>query len=392
MSDRFVACRDVVCSLEEPGWNYGHFRSPFYRFDLAEGAAYCIYNRRMMPVSVETSTREEGYWALRRAVTRLDTGELPTEIAGPDASRLLDRLFTSRVSAIRPGRCTYGIACWPDGGVLVDGIVIRLAEDRYWYVQADGDFVGWLRAHALAMDVTVTDPQSWVHQIQGPKALDLLADAADDGLPENFRYFDAREIAIGGQTVLVTRTGWTGEVGFEVYTRPGLDTDALWNHIGFAGEAHGLVDIGLDPMDTRRIEAAILNNLSDMDSSMTPFAAGLGDFVDLDRDDDFFGKAALRTADRRTRIYGIACTTAEPLIGAPVSRDGAEIGVVTAAAWSPYLGYGIGYVRLADADLLDPRAAAVVGRDLASHECTIVDLPFYDPEKRIPRSLDVVSV
>lgn len=145
-------------------------------------------------------------------------------------------------------------------------------------------------------------------------------------------------------------------------------------------------------MDTRRIEAAILNNLSDMDSSMTPFAAGLGDFVDLDRDDDFFGKAALRTADRRTRIYGIACTTAEPLIGAPVSRDGAEIGVVTAAAWSPYLGYGIGYVRLADADLLDPRAAAVVGRDLASHECTIVDLPFYDPEKRIPRSLDVVSV
>ena len=390
MPDRFVARRDVVCSLAEPGWNYGHFRSPFYRFDLAAGAAYCIYNRRMMPVSVKTSTREEGYWALRRAVTRLDTGELPTEIAGADAPRLLDWLFTRRVSDIEPGRCTYGIACWPDGGIIVDGIVIRLAKDRYWYVQADGDFVGWLKAHALGMDVTVTDPQSWVHQIQGPKALDLLADAADDGLPEDFRYFDAREVAIGGQTVLVTRTGWTGEVGFEIYTRPELDTDALWEHVSSVGEAHGLVDIGLDPMDTRRIEAAILNNLSDMDSSMTPFAAGLGDFVDLDRDDDFFGKAALQKADRRTRVYGISCTTAEPLIGTPVTRHGAEIGAVTAAAWSPYLGCGIGYVRLAD--LIDPRTADVVGRDLTTHECAIVDLPFYDAEKKIPRSLEVAAV
>lgn len=392
MPDRFVARRDVVCSLAEPGWNYGHFRSPFYRFDLAAGAAYCIYNRRMMPVSVKSSTREEGYWALRRAVTRLDTGELPTEIAGADAPRLLDWLFTRRVSDIEPGRCTYGIACWPDGGIIVDGIVIRLAKDRYWYVQADGDFVGWLKAHALGMDVTVTDPQSWVHQIQGPKALDLLADAADDGLPEDFRYFDAREVAIGGQTVLVTRTGWTGEVGFEIYTRPELDTDALWEHVSSVGEAHGLVDIGLDPMDTRRIEAAILNNLSDMDSSMTPFAAGLGDFVDLDRDDDFFGKAALQKADRRTRVYGISCTTAEPLIGTPVTRHGAEIGAVTAAAWSPYLGCGIGYVRLADADLIDPRTADVVGRDLTTHECAIVDLPFYDAEKKIPRSLEVAAV
>src|SRR6478752_4593420 len=119
-----VARRDVVCSLPEPGWNYGHGRSPFYRYDLADGAAFCIYNRRMMPVSVTTSTREEGYWALRRDVTRLDTGELPTEIEGPDAGRLLDRIFTRKVSTLKPGRCGYGIACWPDGGVLVDGILV----------------------------------------------------------------------------------------------------------------------------------------------------------------------------------------------------------------------------------------------------------------------------
>lgn len=392
MTRHIVARRDVVCSLPEPGWNYGHGRSPFYRYDLAEGAAYCIYNRRMMPVSMATSTREEGYWALRRTVTRLDTGELPTEIAGPDAARLLDRIFTRKVSALKPGRCTYGIACWPDGGVLVDGILIRLEEDRYWYVQADGDFVGWLKAHALGLDVRVTDPQSYVHQLQGPKALDLLADVAEGGLPESFRYFDAREVVIGGQPVLITRTGWTGEVGFEIYTRPGIDTDALWDAVTEAGKAHGLVDIGLDPMDTRRIEAAILNNLSDIDPSMTPFAAGLADFVDLEREDDFFGKEALLTADRRTRMYGIACPTGEPLTGAPVMRGGAEIGVVTAASWSPYLGHGIGFVRLASADLVEPRDAEVIGFDLETHACSIVDLPFYDAEKRIPRGLEVADV
>ena len=192
--------------------------------------------------------------------------------------------------------------------------------------------------------------------------------------------------------MLITRTGWTGEVGFEIYTRPGLDTNALWDHITRVGKAHGLIDIGLDPMDTRRIEAAILNNLSDMDSTMTPFQAGLGAFVDLDREDDFFGKAALATADRRSRIYGVSCATAEPLIGAPVIRDGAEIGIVTAAAWSPYLKCGTGYVRLTSADLLDPRDAEVIGFDLALHRCQIVDLPFYDPDKRISRGLEIMAV
>ncbi len=392
MTQRHLAYRDVVCSLAEPGWNYGHARSPFYRFDLEQGATYCVYNRRMMPVSLAMSRREDGYWALRRGVTRLDTGELPTEIAGPDAARLLDRVFTRQVSELRPGRCTYGIACWPDGGILVDGILIRLEEERYWYVQADGDIVGWMRAHAMGLDVEVRDPDSWVHQIQGPKALDVLADACDAGAPAAFRYFDAREVVMGGQEVLITRTGWTGEVGFEIYTRPGLDCQALWDHVTAAGERHGMIDIGLDPMDVRRIEAAILNNGSDMDSTMTPFEAGLGAFVEIERADDFFGKTALLGADRRTRLYGISCPAAEPLIGGPVTRGGREIGHVTAAGWSPFLGRGVGYVRLASADRVEPREAQALGFDGATHSCEIVDLPFYDAEKRIPRGLEVAAV
>ena len=145
-------------------------------------------------------------------------------------------------------------------------------------------------------------------------------------------------------------------------------------------------------MDTRRIEAAILNNISDMDHLMTPFEAGLEMFVDLDRDDEYFGKEALLRADRRTRIYGVKCPTGEPLIGGHVERDGKEIGVITASSWSPYLECGVAYVKLHGADLLEPRRGTVVGFDLQMHDCELIDLPFYDAEKRIPRGLEVADV
>jgi glycine cleavage system aminomethyltransferase T len=385
------AVRDLVCSLPEPGWNYGYARSPFYDRALACGATFVVYNRRMMPVSLKTSDRFEGYWALRRGVTRLDTGELPTEIAGPDAERLLNRIFTRDVSKMKPGRSTYGIACWDDGGLLVDGVLIRLEQDRFWYVQADGDFVGWTRAHAMGMDVEISDPQSWVHQIQGPKSFDVLADACDDGMPDPFRYFDAREVTMGGQKVLITRTGWTAELGFEIYTYPDMDHAALWDHVSAAGARHGMIDIGLDAMDIRRIEGAIFNNGSDIDATMTPHAAGMGGFVAMDKG-DFFGRKALEGADPRTRMYGIACKDAEALVGGPVARGGKQIGHITASGWSPYLEQGVAFVRLESADLVEPRGVEVMGFDLKMHPAQIVDLPFYDPEKRIPRGLDKPQV
>ena len=391
MTRHLLARRDLVCSLEEPGWNYGHARSPYYRHALANGATWVIYNRRMMPVSMTNAGRFRAYWTLRKGVVRLDTGELATEFRGPDAERLLDRLFTRDVSTMKPGRCAYGVACWPDGGILVDGILIRFSEDRFWYVQADGDFIGWARAHGLGMDVEIVDPRSWVHQVQGPRAFDVLADACDGGTPERFRYFDALDVTMGGQPVLITRTGWTGELGFEVYTRPGMDHEALWNHVTATGERHDMLDIGLDGMDIRRIEAAILNSGSDIDHTMSAWAAGLGPFVDLAKS-DFFGRDALAAmTDRRTRMYGLTCKTAEPLIGGPVARNGEEIGCITAAGWSPYLERGIAYVRLVRAVDFEPRSVEVMGFDLAMHDATIIDLPFYDREKRIPRGLEVAT-
>lgn len=381
--------RNIITSHPDPGWNYGTATSPFFEFSHARDATYVVYNRRLMPVSFADADRFEDYWAFRRGAGLFDTGELPTEIGGPDAERLCDKVFTRNVAKLKPGRCGYGIACYPDGGVIVDGILMRLAEDRFWYVQADGDIVSWLIAQGAGMDVTISNPGSWVSQVQGPRAMDILAAALDGGAPEDFRYFDLREGSMAGQPVLISRTGWTGELGWEFYTLPGenFDGPALWRHVLDAGEAHGMIVSGMDCMDIRRIEAGILNNGSDIDSSMTPFQAGLGMFVDLDKP-DFIGKEAIATRDRRCLVHGIRCEDGEPMTGTTVLRGDGEVGLVTAAAWSPYLGHGIGYARMAEPDNWDGEAVTVIGVDGLAYPAELLALPYYDADKHIARGLD----
>lgn len=387
------AKRNVVASFDEGGWNYGVWGGPYHRLHQQRGARFCVYNNRLMAVD-QGGDRFQEYWKLRREAALVDTGERPTEIAGPDAERLCNRLFTRDCAKLKPGRAGYGLLLYPDGGILCDGILLRLAADRFWYVQADGPVYSWLVAHAQGLDVTIRDPRSWVSQVQGPRSLDVLAAAADSGLPENFGYFAVARVAMGGQPVLVSRTGWTGEMGFEFYTLPDETPpnqttsggEALWHHVEAAGRPFGMTVCGLDSMDIRRIEAGILNNLSDMDETMTPYQAGLGGFVDL-RKDDFIGKAALLDADRRPLLCGLTCAAGEPLSGGEVRAAGQAIGRVTAAAWSPYLNCGTAIVRLLDAAKRTATEVTVEMRSRGAQPAQLADLPLYDAEKAIPRGL-----
>lgn len=356
--------------------------SPFLERYANDDAVFGIYSRRLFPLSLGADATED-YRQLRTASAMFDVPEHPLLVEGPDAERLLDRVLVCDVAALAPGRARYGIACDERGGILMDGILIRHTPERFWYVMADGDFLGWIRAHALGMDVRIADPRSWVAAIQGPTSLDVLADACDDGAPDPFAYFAVARARMGGQEVLVTRTGWSGELGFEVYTEPGIDGGALWDHILQAGAAHGLGVQSLASLDIRRIEAGILDNGTDMGPSMTPFAAGLGRFVNLDRA-DFIGRDALVDADRRLRLFGLSCPSAAPVPGTKILLDGARVGVVTVGAWSPHLDLGIGYARMDE-----PGAVEGLGVTLGDSGVTaqLVALPFYDAERRIPRGL-----
>lgn len=375
--------RSVVTDLPGAGWDYSITRHRYHEHERSKGAHYCVYNRRLMAVCFDDHSVEDGYWRLRREAALLHTGEFPLEFRGPDAEKLLDKLFTKDITKVKVGRCGYGLACYEDGGLLVDGVLLRLAEDRFWYAQADGDFYSWARAHGAGMDVEIIDPDVFVSQIQGPNALKVL-EAAAGALPEKFTYFGIARVDLGGQEVVITRTGYTNELGWEFYTEPHHDADALWEHLKAAGQPFGLEIFGLDSMNIRRIEAGILNAGADFNHTTTPYAAGLGRFVDEDKG-DFIGKQALADAPKATRSFGVKCPTGEPLISGAVLVGGSAAGVVTAGATSPYLGHGIG-IALMDSSAHGPGTAVEIGcRDSRTHPGELVELPMYDKLAEIPR-------
>lgn len=355
--------------------------SPFLDYYVTPETIFGAYSGRLYPLTLGEEP-VEAYWHLRRKAALFDVPEHPVDITGPDAERLLDRLLTRDVSKLATGRAAYALACYPDGGIMMDGVILKLSEDHFRYVLADGEFLGWLLAHGEGMDVSIDDPGSWVLQVQGPTSLDIFALACDAPVPR-FRYFDVVEVEMGGQRVLASRTGWSGELGFELYTEPGLDSQSLWRHLLDAGTRHGLDVQGLESLGTRRIEAGILDNGTDMDPSMTPYQAGLGRFVDLGKPTEFVGRTALTHADRTRLLVGFASTDM-PSAGDRVFVDDEPVGQVTISTWSPLLDRAIGYVRMSRAgDWTDKRLAIGDGGLLGE----ITALPFYDGERQIARGL-----
>ena len=379
--------RDLVTTQPGAGWDFSLSRHPYHMIERPYGPHYCVYNRRQMACCFDEIDTVDGYWLLRQQAAVLHTGEFPLQFRGPDAERLLDKLFTKDITKIRPGRCGYGIACYDDGGLLVDGILLRLEPELFWYAQADGDFYSWARAHAAGMDVEISDPGVFVSQVQGPNALKILEAACDDGMPDPFGYFAMARVSLGGQQVVITRTGYTNELGWEFYTEPQHDADALWQHLTAAGEAYGMSLFGLDSMHIRRIEAGILNAGSDFDHNTTPYDVGLGRFIDEDKG-DFIGKAALANASRDNRQSGLKCT-AEPHIGGEILANGKAVGKVTAGAFSPYLQSGIGIGLMDSAGFAEGDSVEIRCIDGELHAGELAELPLYDKEAEIPRGKTV---
>jgi glycine cleavage system aminomethyltransferase T len=355
---------------------------PLVHQELPYEPQYTIYNRRLTAIEMNTASAEDAYWRLRRHVILRHTGELPIEVRGPDAEKLLNLVFTRDVTRIAVGRCSYQFACNYEGGMIIDGVLVRLADDRFWYGQADGDLSPWLEAHARNMDVEIVDPEVWVSQVQGPDSLEVLAASVDGPYPDPFRYFDAAHVRIAGQRIVITRTGFTNELGWEFYLPPDVDAHAVGERILEAGKPYGMTPVAVG--GARRIEAGLLNAGSDFDETVTPFAAGLGSMVNLNKA-DFIGKAALQDADKRRRTWGLRVPGGVARLGKGLSKDGAPAGRVCSTAWSPLQRCGVAIVRLDDPDLGPGTAIDVVCRDGENRPAQICGLPMYDEERQIPR-------
>ena len=227
----------------------------------------------------------------------------------------------------------------------MDGILFRLEKDRFWFVQPDGELDAWLLAHSANFEVSISDPQSRVLQIQGPASFDIINAATKGSVDNKMGYFNSGFHFIGAQRVYVSRTGWSGELGYEIYTL-GQNTDCrrLWSDLWNFGQPRGMVFSSMQAMNIRRIEAGIFDSGSDFDTSLGPADVGLSRFVDMEKD-HFIGRQALLNRRRSHCIVGVLCDGCVPQAGDLVYLNG-RVGVITTGTYSPKFESGIGYARL----------------------------------------------
>jgi len=374
-------------------------KSPFFAASRQHGVAmYSVYNHTYHPRHYGDPVAE--YWALLNGVTLWDVGvERQVEITGPDAFTFTNMLVTRDLTKCAVGQCKYVFLTDQHGGILNDPVLLRLGENHFWLSLADSDILLWARGVAVnaGLDVTIREADVGPVQVQGPRAGEVMSalfgpDVLDTG------YYRLREYELDGMQVVVSRTGYTAEVGFEIYLRnASRDGVRLWETVWEAGQPFGLQVVG--PCHIRRIEAGILAHGSDITFDTNPFEVGMGYdwMVDLDQEADFIGKAALR----RIKDEGVSRRLVGVEIGGErlgtyndgsmieafdvLDRDGAGVvGQVTSACWSPRLDRNIG-LAMVPVGLSELGTEVVLGTPAGRVPAVVVPKPFVDPTKEVPK-------
>jgi len=347
---------------------------------------YSIYAGRLTPEKLTNATAEEMYWKIRKELIFRHTGEHPYEISGPDALKLLQKIFPRDISKVKKGRCSYQFACYHDGGMITDGLLLRIDDDRYWFAQADGDMFSWYKAQAEGLNVKITDPDVWISQIQGPLSMQLLENLIDSNLAEQWKYFDWTEVNLADEKVIISRTGFSNELGWEIYFRPENNIEKLGDLILEEGSKLGMIITATPVFRCRRIEAGLLSAGQDFTKDTTPFSVGLGKFVDLEK--DFIGRDALKKASKEIRTWGIRIENGVAIKGNTIKLKGKNIGQITSSTWSPFQVCGVGIVHLINSSIGPGEVVDVECTDGNSHKGKLCKLPMYDPKGEIVRGKD----
>ena len=366
-------------------------RSPFFHATQRHGAkAYTVYNHTLFPICFDDP--EEEYRRLTTDVTLWDVSvERQVEITGPDAFAFTNMLTPRDLARCAVGQGKYVAITADDGGIINDPVLLRLAENHFWLALADSDVLLWARGVASRSDmrVTIVEPDVSPLQLQGPKAREVIR-ALFGEQTANMKYYFFVETSLDGIPVVVTRTGWSGEVGYEVYLRDGSKGDALWERIMEAGRPFGIRATG--PSDIRRIEAGILNWGADMTLEDNLYEVGLDWLIDRAKPSHYIGREALeRIAARgiQRKLVGVEIAGEKLEFNAekwPVSAGGQPIGRVTSAIWSPRLRRNIGYAMVPTTHTSLGSTFQVHLSDADARRATVVPKPFVDPAKAIPKS------
>ena len=379
--------------MKEPSITFGFGtqirKSPYFDATIRWGAKdFSVYNHMYIPR--DFGDAEQNFWNLVNTATLSDVAvERQVEITGPDAATFVQLLTPRNLSQCAVGQCKYVLISNAQGGVLNDPILLRLAENHFWLSLADSDILLWAQGVAInsGLDVSICEPDVSPLQLQGPVSGDIMRSLFGERI-ETLRYYWLEEMVLEGIPLIVSRTGWSTELGYEIYLRDGRCGDRLWELIMEAGKPFGLAPGHTSSI--RRIEAGMLSYHADMDAYTNPYELGLGRLVDLELEAEFIGKAALKAIALKglsRKQVGIQIG-GEPLIGSnnefwPVLIDGEQAGKVTSAVYSPRLKSNIALAMVA----IEHTAIGTALDVMTSSEqrsASVVEKPFYDPKKNPP--------
>lgn len=363
-------------------------KSPYFDATVRWGAqGFSVYNHMYIPR--DFGDPEQNFWNLVDQAILCDVAvERQVEITGPDAAKFTQMLTCRDLSKMAVGQCKYILITNADGGILNDPILLRLAENHFWISLADSDILLWAQGVAVhsGLNVQIKEPDVSPLQLQGPNSGLIMQELFGDSITD-LKYYWLRELELDGIPLVVSRTGWSSELGYELYLRDGSKGDQLWELIMAAGASHGLKPGHTSSI--RRIEGGMLSYHADADIDTNPFELGFDRLVNLDMDAEFIGKAALRKIKQEgpmRKQVGLVLDCA-PLTGPnttfwAIQQDGATIGKVTSAVYSPRLKQNIALAMVAT-------NAAIMGAEVevltnsGAVKATMVERPFYDPKKQI---------
>ena len=363
-------------------------KSPYFNSTVKWGATgFSVYNHMYIPR--DFGNPEQNFWNLINEAILCDVAvERQVEITGPDAYKFVQLLTPRDLSKLAVGQCKYVLITNHEGGILNDPVLLRLAENHFWLSLGDSDILLWAQGVAVnsGLNVKIIEPDASPLQLQGPNSGKIMQKLFGESIIE-LKYYWFKELELDEIPLIVSRTGWSSELGYELFLRDGSKGDLLWEKIMEAGK-----NLGLKPGHTssiRRIEGAMLSYHADADINTNPYEVGLDRLVSLDSDINFIGKDALKKIKEngvKRKQVGLIIDC-DPLKGPnttfwKIKKNNKIVGKVTSAVYSPRLKKNI---ALAMISIEESKIGNIVDIEVINKtvKSTIVEKPFYDPKKKI---------
>ena len=362
-------------------------KSPFFLSTMKYGAkAFTVYNHMYLPISFEGTIPD--YNNLIKGVQLWDVGvERQIQIKGPDAEALSQFLSPRNIKKCSIGQAMYAPLLDFKGGFLNDPVMLKLAEDCYWFSIADGDSLLWVQAIAAGykFDVEVDEPDVSPLQVQGPNSAELMANVFGDWV-HDLGFYRFKEFNHEGIPIVIARMGYSRELCYEIFLQDHSKGDELWECLWQAGQDLNISAGG--PNIILRLEGGILSYLSDLDRTNNPYEVGLDWMIDLDQEDDFIGKEALREINIKGPLKKLmgAEIEADPIYESnedhlPVLIDGKVVGSMNAMVYSPRLDKNLSYVFL-DIEHARVGQEIIISSPDKDLKAKLVDLPWLDRAKK----------